>query len=267
VTEKTLTEAPPNGDIEGTGQELVPATPAPPPSTVFGTDDPMEIMERTAKVANGLKQFVVKQGLSVKIQGNDYLLAEAWEMLGIMIGCTPVNVSCEPVTDHQGKAGWEAVTELRDRTGRVIGAARARCTRSESRWAKADDNHVESMAQTRAASKAFRSVFGFIAKAAGYVPTPAEEMPAEQAPAKSDPPKRKLKLTKGQQKNVLDWIAKYTDAGLDMNKLNLRLVQAGAEDNDDDDLEKVIAGLDRELGKALFVWLDAEVTSAAEASS
>jgi hypothetical protein len=43
------------------------------------------------------------------------------------------------------------------------------------------------MAQTRAIGKAYRNTFGFIAKAAGFEATPAEEMPRE-TPMPGTPP-------------------------------------------------------------------------------
>ncbi len=58
----------------------------------------------------------------------------------------------------------------------LTGAADAICSRSESKWQKADDYAVLSMAQTRATSKALRLPLGFVMTLAGFDPTPAEEM-------------------------------------------------------------------------------------------
>jgi hypothetical protein len=169
-------------DAQVVGTEIVPAagggTAA---QMIFKTDDPMEIMQRTAEVAVALKEFVKSQGLTSVISGRDYLLVEAWQMLGMMLGVTPGKVCTQPVEN-----GWESVVELHDRNGRVVGAGEAECLATEKTWKSREDYARKSMAQTRAVGKAFRNTFGFIAKAAGYEATPAEEMPnqdqTEQGP-------------------------------------------------------------------------------------
>lgn len=147
------------------------------PGALFKTDDPVEIMERTAEVAGALKEFVKAQGLTSVISGRDYLLVEAWQMLGMMLGVTPGKVTSRPV-EH----GWESTVDLHDRSGRVVGSGSAECLDTEKTWKSRDDYARKSMAQTRAVGKAFRNTFGFIAKAAGYETTPAEEMPAGTSP-------------------------------------------------------------------------------------
>lgn len=153
----------------GTEIERVPSAGA-----LFKTDDPAEIMQRTAEIASSLKEFVKAQGLTSVIGGRDYLLVEAWQMLGMMLGVTPGKVSTRSVEN-----GWEATVDLHDRSGRVVGSGSAECLDTEKTWKSRDDYARKSMAQTRAVGKAFRNTFGFIAKAAGYEATPAEEMPPQ----------------------------------------------------------------------------------------
>lgn len=81
-----------------------------------------------------------------------------------------------PVEGEEGRGGWEARVELVTADERVIAAAEAECLWDEERWSTASSSAVRSMAQTRAESKAYRSVFGWIPKMAGYNPTPEEEM-------------------------------------------------------------------------------------------
>lgn len=256
---------PPNGDLPAVIDH------APPPATVFGTDDPMVVMRRTSEVAQGLKEFIQQQGLSKRIGNSDHIQVEGWQMLGMMLGCTAVVTSTARV-DHDG-AGWEAVAELRDRTGRVIGAGEGECLKSETRWRSADDYAVRSMAQTRAIGKAFRSVFGFIAKAAGYAPAPAEEMPADtpaaETPAEAPAAPRKLKLTKRQRAQFDDALAAYLQAGLDENKINLQITKLGAAVSRDVTWLNLGDHLSREEGKALYEWLTNAVAdhAAAEAKS
>lgn len=146
------------------------------PTTIFKTDDPMEIMQRTSEVASALKEFIGKQGLVSKISGRDYIVVEGWQMLGMMLGVTPGKVTTTPIAD-----GWQSQVELHDRTGRSVGMGEAECLSTEKTWKSRDDYARRSMAQTRAIAKAYRNTFGFIAKAAGFEATPAEEMPQEHA--------------------------------------------------------------------------------------
>jgi hypothetical protein len=169
-------------DAEVVGTEIVPQGATATPQTIFRTDDPMEIMQRTAEVATALKQFVKDQGLLSQISGRDYIVVEGWQMAGMMLGVTPGKVTTLPV-EH----GWEAIVELHDRTGRIVGSGEAECLDTEKAWKSHEDYARKSMAQTRAVGKAFRNTFGFIAKAAGMEATPAEEMPPEQ-PAAQGPP-------------------------------------------------------------------------------
>lgn len=159
-----------DGEVEQ-HTEVVPHQAA---ETLFRTDDPMEIMRKTSEIATSLRQFVKDQGLVARISNRDYIVVEGWQMLGMMLGVLPV-VSRTTAIEH----GWEAVVELRDRTGRVVGSGEAECLETESAWKTRDDYARRSMAQTRAVGKAFRNTFGFIAKAAGFEATPAEEMPSD----------------------------------------------------------------------------------------
>lgn len=81
-----------------------------------------------------------------------------------------------PKPGEEGLGGWEARVVLVTSDGHEIAGAEAECSWEEERWQAASSSAVRSMAQTRAESKAFRSVFGWIPKMAGYNPTPEEEM-------------------------------------------------------------------------------------------
>lgn len=60
--------------------------------------------------------------------------------------------------------------------GKVRGSGFASCSNIELAKSSFDEFAVMSMSQTRAIGRAFKNVLGFIMKAAGYVPTPTEEM-------------------------------------------------------------------------------------------
>lgn len=146
-------------------------------STLFGTDNPAEVVERAAKVAKTLEQLVRQQKLIVKIGQSEHVRVEGWTLLGSMLGVFPVVEWTRPVTVNDEILGWEARVEARTRTGQVVGAAESECLRSERTWSNRDEYALRSMAQTRAVSKALRLPLGFVMQLAGFNPTPAEEMP------------------------------------------------------------------------------------------
>lgn len=168
VAENAITEA---ELVEGYSTEIVPASP--PPVALFGTDDPVEVIEQAGKVANALADVIKQKGLSTTIQGKEHVRVEGWQLLGSMLGVTAVCVATEPVD-----GGFKATVEARTVDGRVIGRADALCTKQEKRgpWKTADDYARLSMAQTRATSKALKGPLGFVVSLAGYQTTPAEEM-------------------------------------------------------------------------------------------
>lgn len=132
-----------------------------------------DVVAQAVKVADALKDVIVQKGLVKKIQGREFVEVAGWQTVATMCGVTAFCEWSRPVEN-----GWEARVTVR-RNGFDIGAAEAQCTKSERTWAGRDDYALRSMAQTRATSKALRSVLGFIVVLAGYADTPAEEMPPE----------------------------------------------------------------------------------------
>jgi hypothetical protein len=147
-------------------------------ATLFGTDNPAEVVSRAAVVAKTLADLVRRQKLIVRIGKSDHVRVEGWTLLGSMLGVFPVVEWTRPLTDDNGgQIGWEARVEARTRNGEIVGAAEAECLRDETNWKGRDDFALRSMAQTRAVSKALRLPLGFVMQLAGFDPTPAEEMP------------------------------------------------------------------------------------------
>ena len=138
------------------------------------------MIARAVKVADALERVIREKKLIAKIRQNEHVLVEGWTLLGSMLGVFPVLVWTRPLDD-----GWEARVEARTLDGRVVGAAESECLRSESKWAKAEDYAIRSMAATRATSKALRQPLGFVMTMAGFETTPAEEMPSEPEAAES----------------------------------------------------------------------------------
>lgn len=180
-------------DVEATPQALVvhqPQEVAPP--GLFGTQEPVAIIEKATSVATALKAVIDRQGLISRISGKEYPKCEAWTLLGTMLGVFPVLLWTKPV-----EGGWEARVEARTKDGSVVGAAEAQCLRAERNWSNRDDFALRSMAQTRATAKCLRMPLGFVMTLAGYQPTPAEEMVADHppesrqaAPGRTEPPAR-----------------------------------------------------------------------------
>lgn len=177
--------------VEEQSQELVPHQQ---PGTLFRTDDPVEVIERATRAANALRDVIVRKKLFKVIGDKAHVLVEGWTTLGSMLGVTPVKDWVRPLpwpedeflTDALRNArkkglvfGYEASYSAQTLDGRRIGSAESVCKRTESKWANRDDYALESMAQTRATSRALRGPLGFVMQLAGYSATPAEEMGAE----------------------------------------------------------------------------------------
>lgn len=136
---------------------------------------PEEYVERLQRVCRPLVDFVRQRGLAHRFRGDkEHIELEAWQFLGSMpwIRC---NAVVEWVRELPDKNGFEA-RALCYRDGQVVGAAESRCDRNERNWDRKDYFQLESMAQTRAMSRAFQGPLRFIFVAAGYSPTSAEDM-------------------------------------------------------------------------------------------
>lgn len=150
---------------------------AQPPSTLFKTDDPVQIVERATAVADALAPIIDQKNLYKNISGKKHVLVEGWTLLGTMTGVFPVlEGEVEAVVNAEGVKGFKATVSAQTMQGVVVGRATAFCMRNENRWRTADDYAVASMAQTRATSKALRIPLGFIVTLAGYEATPSEEL-------------------------------------------------------------------------------------------
>ena len=133
-----------------------------------------EKIEQATKVAESLKRVIESQDLSVNIAGHSYVLAEGWEVLGVLLGCSAiVEDVVEIPTEKKHKYIYRADVKI-VQGGRVISRASAIAERNNS---QRDRYAVFSMAQTRALGKAYRIALSWIVKMAGYSPSVAEEMP------------------------------------------------------------------------------------------
>jgi hypothetical protein len=138
--------------------------------------DPERQLAFAAKASKALMGVVESKPKKVIINGKQYLEYGSWQTLGSFFGATAGTEWSKPIHDAKGVLlGYEARAVVNQR-GAVISSAEAVCMKTERRWATADEYAIKSMAQTRAAAKALRNAFGWVAEMAGYQSTPAEEM-------------------------------------------------------------------------------------------
>ncbi len=157
--------------------------------TLFGTNDPEEVVAAATVAAKPLAQAVREQGLVVQIRKGEHVRVEGWTMLGSMLGVFAVADGDPEPVEIDGAFGFKASMKAVTRSGDVVGGGTSYCMRSESDWRNADVYALAGMAQTRATSRALRQPLGFVMKLAGFSPTPAEEMPSQpnsSAVAKKD---------------------------------------------------------------------------------
>lgn len=161
--------------------------------------DPVQALAQAKKVGEALATVIDKkdsQGEPLfwqKIGPRKHAKFELWQLVGFCFGVTTRLVSVMPVIDElTGAAGFEAIVEAVHGT-RVIGQAAARCLNDEDNWStrtkyegrgserkatgsvRVPSFQLESMAQTRAASKVLASHFRWILILSGFAGTPAEE--------------------------------------------------------------------------------------------
>jgi hypothetical protein len=137
--------------------------------------DPQKDVEQAQVAAKALMR-VIESGKVLKMQGKTYLFFEHWQTIGQFFHETVGTEWTKPIVEGGKTIGYEAKAVLYNRDGVIIGGAEAACMNDEINWKNKPMFQLRSMAQTRAASKALRNRFGFVAVLAGVEATPAEEM-------------------------------------------------------------------------------------------
>lgn len=132
--------------------------------------------DETMHLAVDLAKFIKENRLYQNIQGKEYVNVEGWQYAGSRLGILPVvdhviNISTNDEIKYQAK-----VNLLDLRSQQVVGAGFAICSNREQGKKYYQEFAIASMAQTRAIGKAYRNILAWIIRAAGYEPTPAEEM-------------------------------------------------------------------------------------------
>ena len=182
---------------------IVPVDPSPGMAVqLWGSDDPTLMTQRMGAIANAMNAVIEARNLYTTIGGRKHVNIEGWSLVGSMVGVFPHTESVdvmetghldELVVQKTGRGGstyektypafdgviaYVATVNLKTSDGGTAGRGSAMCSRREESWRDRDDNQIASMAQTRAAAKAYRLSFGYVMPMAGgeYSSTPAEEM-------------------------------------------------------------------------------------------
>jgi hypothetical protein len=130
----------------------------------------------TLELAKDLAKFIKENKLTTNVQGKEFVNVEGWQYAGSRLGIVPIAEHCINVSTDQELKYQAKVTLFDMRSQQTVGAGFAVCSNKESGKKFYQEFAIASMAQTRAVGKAYRNLLAWIIRAAGYEPTPAEEM-------------------------------------------------------------------------------------------
>ena len=130
----------------------------------------------TLYLAQDLAKFIRENRLAMQIQGKDYVNVEGWQYAGARLGIFPIIEEVQRVPGDDEIKYQAHVKLINLKTDTVVGSGFAICSNRESGKKYYQEFAIASMAQTRAIGKAYRNILAWIIRAAGYEPTPAEEM-------------------------------------------------------------------------------------------
>ena len=131
----------------------------------------------TLHLAQDLAKFIKENRLFHNIQGKAYVNVEGWQYAGARLGILPIIEELRRIESENGELKYMAEVKLLNlRNQQVVGSGFALCSNKEFGKKSYQEFAIASMAQTRAIGKAYRNILAWIIRAAGYEPTPAEEM-------------------------------------------------------------------------------------------
>ena len=136
----------------------------------------------TMHLAQDLARFIKENKLFHHIQGKAYVNVEGWQYAGARLGILPVIEELNRIPTEDAEVKYQAQVKLYNLKSQVeghpqiVGSGFAICSNRENGKRNYQEFAIASMAQTRAIGKAYRNILAWIIRAAGYEPTPAEEM-------------------------------------------------------------------------------------------
>jgi hypothetical protein len=145
--------------------------------------------DETLNLAVDLAKFIKENKLFHNIQGKEFVNVEGWQYAGSRLGILPIVEELTNISDEHEMKYQAKVKLLNLRTEQVVGSGFAICSNKESGKKYYQEFAIASMAQTRAIGKAYRNILAWIIRAAGYEPTPAEEMDYLSTPPVAETPK------------------------------------------------------------------------------
>jgi hypothetical protein len=152
-------------------------------------NNPIANIKKSTDVAGACKEIVSRT--SIKIQNKKYVPVEGWMAIATAHG---TNLSATDVKQVEGGISARGIVR-RISDGIILGEAEGFVGDDESTWSKRPLFARRAMAQTRAMSRAARSVFAHVVVLmdAGLETTPAEEMGHEiEVKAVSTPQREKI---------------------------------------------------------------------------
>lgn len=153
------------------------------------SNNPVANIKRSTDVAGACKEIVSRT--SIKIQNRKYVPVEGWMAIATAHGC---NLSATDVKQVDGGISARGLVR-RISDGIILGEAEGFVGDDEKTWSNRPLFARRAMAQTRAMSRAARSVFAHVVVLmdAGLETTPAEEMGHEiEVKAVSTPQREKI---------------------------------------------------------------------------
>ena len=152
-------------------------------------NNPIANIKKSTDVAGACKEIVSRT--SIKIQNRKYVPVEGWMAIATAHGC---NLSATDVKAVEGGISARGIVR-RISDGLILGEAEGFVGDDEKTWSNRPLFARRAMAQTRAMSRAARSVFAHVVVLmdAGLETTPAEEMGHEiEVKAVSTPQREKI---------------------------------------------------------------------------
>lgn len=171
---------------------------------------PEDVLVEAQQAAAALQKRIAGKLKPIKLNGEQYIENDDWQMLAHFFGYAPKIESTEFV-DYAGVQGFKAVAVLlNEHTGAIVGRGEALCLDEEENWGERTKYEwrdvvdgrgqkiweggkcrrekvavgtvdtplfqLASMAQTRACNKAMSNKLKWVVSLAGYATTPAEDM-------------------------------------------------------------------------------------------